>query len=304
MGAPVEEYVEVGSGTRLWTVAEGSGRPVVWCHGGPGGIDNLGPVAGMTTDVALVHRFEQRACGRSSGRPPFTMAQAVADLDALRKHWGHARWVVAGHSFGAAVALAYALEHPDRAEAVMYVSCVVRLRGQPDWYEAYRKVRLERLSAVQRARFLELSRLRNQGPISETLAAERRALTAGTEFGDPSAAERHSAAQLADLAATNDEVNQALGADFTRYFALESVPARLKELGIPVLLVHGTADPRPVAAVEALAALLPHPRLERLESVGHFPYWESAGALRTILRDFLSSLGSGCASPASSRGAS
>jgi proline iminopeptidase len=288
MGAPVEEYVDVGSGTRLWTVSEGTGRPMVWCHGGPGGIDNLGPVAEMTADLTLAHRFEQRACGRSSGGPPFTMAQAVTDLEALREHWGHGRWIVAGHSFGAALALAYALEHPDRAEAVIYLSCVVRLRDQPDWYEEYRTARLAQLSGAQRARFLELSQLRS-GPTPEVLASERRLLAAGTEFGDPSAAERNRAAQLSDLAATNDEVNQELGADFTRYFARESIPPRLQALEMPVLLVHGTADPRPIAAVEALAALLPHPRLERLESVGHFPYWECAGALRTILRNFLAS---------------
>ncbi len=290
MAQPVEEYIDAGEGTRLWTVTAGAGRPVVWCHGGPGGVDNLGPVAAMTADMTRVHRFEQRACGRSSGGPPFTMAQAVADLDDLRTHWGHEQWIVAGHSFGAALALAYALEHPARARAVVYLSCVVRLRGQPDWYEAYRKARLARLSGAQRARFLELSRLRGEGPIPPQLAAERHSLTAGTEFGDTRTAEQMRSAQLADLAATNDEVNRELGADFTRYFATESIALRLRALDVPVLLVHGTADPRPIAAVEALAALLRRPRLERLESVGHFPYWESAGVLRAILRDFLASL--------------
>jgi Predicted hydrolases or acyltransferases (alpha/beta hydrolase superfamily) len=293
MLAPVEEIVDVG-GAGLWTVTQGTGRPVVWCHGGPGGIDNLGPVAAMIADVARVYRFEQRACGRSSGGPPFTgppftMGQAVADLDTLRRHWGHPWWVVAGHSFGAALALAYALEHPDRTEAVIYVSCVVRLEGQPDWYEAYRQARLDRLPGARRARFLELNRLREQGPLPSPLATERRSLTVHTEFADPATAERMRAPLLAEFAAVNDQVNRELGADFSRYFARESIRSGLRAIEVPVLLIHGTADPRPIAAVEALAAVLPHPRLIRLEGVGHFPFWESPDVLRAILRDFLAS---------------
>ena len=151
-----EEIVALDDGARLWTVTEGEGRPVVLCHGGPGGTDGLAPVAAMVADVARVHRYEQRACGRSTGGPPFTMARWVDDLEALRRHWGHERWIVAGHSFGAAVALAYALAHPERAEAVIYLSCVVRLDGQPDWYEQYRQARLERMPPQVRRRLLEL----------------------------------------------------------------------------------------------------------------------------------------------------
>jgi pimeloyl-ACP methyl ester carboxylesterase len=123
----VEELVDVGGGARLRTATEGTGRPVVLCHGGPGGVDMLDAVSPMIRDLARVHRFEQRACGRSSGGPPFTMVAAVADLDTLRRHWGHDRWVVGGHSFGAALALAYALDHPDRVDGVIYLSCVFRL---------------------------------------------------------------------------------------------------------------------------------------------------------------------------------
>jgi hypothetical protein len=41
-----EELVELDDGARLWTVTEGEGRPLVACHGGPGGTDTLAPFAG------------------------------------------------------------------------------------------------------------------------------------------------------------------------------------------------------------------------------------------------------------------
>jgi proline iminopeptidase len=173
-----QTYVDVDGRARLWTATQGSGLPVVLCHGGPGGVDTLAPLAAMIDDLALVHRYEQRACGRSSGGPPFTMGRSVADLEALRRHWGHARWVVGGHSYGAALALAYAIEHPERTRAVVYLSCIVRLDGQPDWHAQYQRARLERLPAARRDRFLELRRLREErGDLDPALAAKLRQLT-------------------------------------------------------------------------------------------------------------------------------
>jgi proline iminopeptidase len=92
-GSVVEE-VEV-PGATLWTVSQGAGLPVVLCHGGPGLSDNLAPVAEMVEDIALVHRYDQRASGRSRSDGPFDVPSFVADLEGLRRHWDHERWVVA-----------------------------------------------------------------------------------------------------------------------------------------------------------------------------------------------------------------
>jgi proline iminopeptidase len=85
----------------LWTETTGQGeRTVVLCHGGPGLSDILGPVASMIDDLAVVHRYDQRAGGRSTGRRPFTVDRFVEDLEALRQYWAHPAWVVGGHSWG------------------------------------------------------------------------------------------------------------------------------------------------------------------------------------------------------------
>ncbi|HEY8745233.1 MAG TPA: alpha/beta fold hydrolase, partial [Chloroflexota bacterium] len=94
------EYVAVGD-ARLWTARQGSGPPLALLHGGPGMWDYLGPVAAMLDDQATVYRYDQRACGRTSGNPRYGMTAAVEDLDALRAQWDLDAWVVAGHSFGA-----------------------------------------------------------------------------------------------------------------------------------------------------------------------------------------------------------
>jgi proline iminopeptidase len=106
---------------RLWTARTGEGQPLVLCHGGPGRCDNLAPVSALVEDVATVYRFDRRACGRSGGSPG-TLARSVADLEGLRRHWGHERWIVGGHSRGASLALAYALAHPARVTGLVLLS--------------------------------------------------------------------------------------------------------------------------------------------------------------------------------------
>jgi hypothetical protein len=83
----VNETVAVG-GADLWTETSGSGAAVALLHGGPGLSDNLGSLASLFDDLATVHRYDQRAGGRSTGDPPFTVDRFVEDLDALRTHPG------------------------------------------------------------------------------------------------------------------------------------------------------------------------------------------------------------------------
>ena len=123
-------------GVRLWTTAQGSGLPIMLCNGGPGCCDYLAPVAAMLDDLAHVIRFEGRGCGRSDPVPPYTIATCLADLEAIRRHYGAERWIVGGHSAGADLALAYALEYPQR---VLGLLCIAggRIHNDREWHRIY-----------------------------------------------------------------------------------------------------------------------------------------------------------------------
>lgn len=124
------------NGAKLWVAEQGSGPPLVLCTGGAGLCDYLGPVAAMVDDLAHVYRFDPRGCGRSSLTAPYDVPTPLADLDALRATPGHERWMVAGHSFGADLALAYALEYPDRIRALIYISGT-GVQDDRQWHAAY-----------------------------------------------------------------------------------------------------------------------------------------------------------------------
>lgn len=282
------EHVAV-AGASLWTACQGSGPAVVLCHGGPGLWDYLAPVAALIDDLATVYRYDQRACGRSTGGPPHDVATAIADLDALREHWRLTDWIVAGHSWGATLALAYCLRHPARARGLVYLSGT---GIGPAWHADYKANQAARLGQTGQRRLAELKErlARAQGAEWAALDREYCALSWATDFADQTRA-RDLARRLfvADLH-PNYEVNRALGADAGRVIENDTVTARLHSLWMPTLIIHGEADPRPLWAARRLAGLIPHAQLQTIPAAGHLPWLERPDRVAALLRQFLTDL--------------
>ena len=136
-----ENFVD-SNGVRLWTVQTGQGFPVMLCNGGPGCCDYLQPVARMLDDMAQVIRFEERGCGRSESAPTYDIETCLADLESIRNYYNIDRWIISGHSWGADLALLYALEHPSRVAGLM---CIAGGRIQNDraWHDEYKRRQTE-----------------------------------------------------------------------------------------------------------------------------------------------------------------
>ncbi|HJT55104.1 MAG TPA: alpha/beta fold hydrolase [Ktedonobacteraceae bacterium] len=125
----------------FWTISEGKGLPVMLCNGGPGYCDYLGPVAEMMKDLVQVYRWEQRGCGRSAAVPPYDHVTCLSDLEALRRYFGHERWIIGGHSWGANLALDYATRYPHRVPGLIYLAGTGITE---DWRPAFEQARRER----------------------------------------------------------------------------------------------------------------------------------------------------------------
>lgn len=117
MSAPssTARLVDVGD-TRLHVVERGRGYPLLLLHGGPG-LDHH-EFADYLDPLADEHRLllvDQRAQGRSDPADPATwsLRQMAADVVALARALELPAYGVLGHSFGAFVALQWAVEHPD-----------------------------------------------------------------------------------------------------------------------------------------------------------------------------------------------
>ena len=114
-----------------------SGKPAVVLHGGPGGAINPTMRRFFNPERWRVTLFDQRGCGRS--RPNASLEDnttwtLVEDIERLRRHLGIEKWTVFGGSWGSTLALAYAIKHPDRVEALVLRGIFLITRREVQWF--------------------------------------------------------------------------------------------------------------------------------------------------------------------------
>jgi len=127
--------VSDGHSLYVETFGPSDGVPVVHLHGGPG--SGAQPDHRKIFDPAR-HRavlYDQRGAGRSMprrSRVANTTAHHIADLEAIRAALGIDRWVIAGGSWGATLALAYAQAHPERVAGIVLRATFLGTRAELD----------------------------------------------------------------------------------------------------------------------------------------------------------------------------
>ncbi|MCK5750550.1 MAG: alpha/beta fold hydrolase, partial [Oricola sp.] len=85
-----------------------NGKPVVVCHGGPGGGTTPSMRRYFDPKRYRIVLFDQRGCGKSRPHAELkenTTWDLVDDMERLRAHLGIERWQVFGGSWGSTLAL-------------------------------------------------------------------------------------------------------------------------------------------------------------------------------------------------------
>lgn len=132
-------WLDVDHGHRLRYEQAGNpdGVPVVLLHGGPG--SGASPRQREMFDAARwrIVQFDQRGAGAST--PAGEIAHnhtgaLVGDIEALREKLGVERWLVAGGSWGATLALVYAARHRMRASGVLLRGVFLAGDADLDWF--------------------------------------------------------------------------------------------------------------------------------------------------------------------------
>jgi pimeloyl-ACP methyl ester carboxylesterase len=221
----------------------------------------------------FVVRYDHRDTGRSAssppGRPDYTAPDLVADAARVLDGYGIARAHVVGVSMGGALAQLVALDHSDRVVSLVLMSTSPAGPADdlPPPAEPYRA-------------FMADAELDWSDPRSLTAyrVAEVRALTGDRPFDEAGVR----AFVERDIARTNDPAsaqNHMLldGGDAWRH--------RLGEIGVPTLVIHGTADPLfPLGHGRALAHEIRGARLLVLAGAGHVLHpADHAAVVRAVL---------------------
>ena len=128
--------IEVEDGAPLVVAGCGSGPDVLILSGGPGCVHYLAE-DGLAPQGVRCWFPTPRGVGPSAGGA-HDMGHAIADLEAIRTRIGVERWTVLGHSWGSDLAVRYALDHPQRVQAVIGVAGHGMHRDR-SWSEVYER---------------------------------------------------------------------------------------------------------------------------------------------------------------------
>jgi len=231
-----------------------SGPPVFVLHGGPGAPGQVEPVARALADAFTVYEPIQRRADDL----PLTVARHIADLhEVIQLHSPGVRPALAGASWGAMLAMAYAAEHPDTAGPLVLVGSGT--------YEA-----------KARARLLETLAERITPALQERLERVPR------EHPDPDEALRVTGRLISSLYNV-DPVDPALepipfdarghretDADWGHLRDAGVYPSAFAAIRSPVLMLHGAYDPHPGALIrDSLLPFVPHLEYHEWPDAGH-----------------------------------
>lgn len=134
-----QRSIDMGDGHRIYMEQCGrpDGIPVLVLHGGPGGGCSPAMRRYFDPSVYRVILFDQRGCGRSQPHASVvnnTTWHLVSDIEAIRTALGIDRFILFGGSWGATLALIYAISHPERVRQLVLRGVFLMTRAELDWF--------------------------------------------------------------------------------------------------------------------------------------------------------------------------
>jgi pimeloyl-ACP methyl ester carboxylesterase len=226
----------------------------------------------LVSELTLHHRVirvDLLGHGRSD-KPAdgYTIAEQGRLVGSVLTQLGVNRVIVIGHSSGGMVATALAEQRRDM------VAALVLIATGPSGGAFIRQ------SALYRSMFVPLIgpllwRLRTEATIRKGLST---AFTRDVEIP---------AQIIADVRGMTYRALSATPRETMKYLAQRSIPARLAELTIPVLVVFGALDRRWRSSSSAEYGLVPDVDIEILPGVGHTPMIEAPERTGQLLGDFI-----------------
>ena len=246
--------------------------PLLLVHGSGAAGSTWGPVVPALADRCHVIRVDLPGCGQSPSAKSYEVAAQAGRVATLLDELGLRQVIVVGHSSGGYVATSLAEQRPDLVGSLALVSTGPRpgaLLKQPAILRA--------LLAPPLGPLLWLSR-------SDAVIRKGLRVTCNLPVDIPDDV-------VADVRLIGYRTFRAVLRCNGAYLAERAVPDRLTSLGVPVLAVFGTADPRWDPASVHDYAIVPGVRIEQLPDVGHVPMFEAPEPLGRVLLDFAAVVG-------------
>ncbi len=241
--------------------------PLLLIHGSGASGASWGPVAGALADRHHVIRVDLPGCGQSPPAPSYDVPEQAGRVAVLLDGLGLRHVTLAGHSSGGYVATALAEQRPDLVGPLALISTgpsLDALLPQPFILRALLAPPLGPLLWPRR---------------SDAMIRKGISATTARPVDIPGDA-------VADLRNITYRAFRKVLRRNAEYVAERSVPERLADLDVPVLVIFGAADPRYEPSSAHQYDAVPNARVEMLPGVGHVPILEAPETTSELLLGF------------------
>ena len=243
------------------------GPPLLLIHGSGASGALWGPVVGALAGHHHVIRVDLPGCGQSPPAPSYDVPDQAGRVVMLLDDLGLRHITLVGHSSGGYVATALAEQRPDLVGPLALISTgpsLDALLPQPFILRALLAPPVGPL----------LGPWRSDAMIRKGIGA-----TTARPVDIPGDA-------VADLKNITYRTFREVLRRNTAYVAERSVPERLADLDVPVLVIFGAADPRYEPSSAHQYDAVPNARVEMLPGVGHVPMLEAPETTSEVLLRF------------------
>ncbi len=278
-GDPPLGFVEVGAGSPT----------IVVLHGGPAAPHSyLRPEWDRLAKGRRVLYYDQRGCGRSGAAVSYTWRDHVADLDrVLRERTPGERVVLAGSSWGAHLALLYAMEHPERVQALVLSGLVSWRSLFPDSNRAYIAELERRLPKRDSASHDSVIRALTERLMRMPQAEREAESRARVRESDSIIADER--AEARDQRAVERRLTGCQKVRVQTMASLSPPPPieKLRQTDVPTLILRGGRRSLNEDGAAAVARLLPRAQVQTLPDAGHDPWFSRPDLFFPAVERFL-----------------
>jgi proline iminopeptidase len=274
------QTLKTGWGSLYYEVRGGGDTTALMVvNGGPGFSHDYVHCSEAWDDLAR-HRqvifYDQRGTGRSSRLKKgasCTLADQIADLEALRAYLGLEKMDLLGHSWGGYLVMAYAARHPERIAHLMIIDSAA-----PKWDDTVFLFKEVFPEGTVRQLSVAFAEALGDTHASDADLREYFAML----FYSPENRDRFLAS--ADTQAYQREVNELLNQDLKKY----DLNPELPKFRFPTLVVTGRYDMNVAPSVAwKIHQAIPGSVFHVFEKSGHIPYFEERPEFVSTLEGFL-----------------
>jgi proline iminopeptidase len=270
-GPAANLYYEVRGG--------GAGTPLVLVNGGPG-FDHMYLHVSNVWDTLAKNRavvfYDQRGNGRSEALKPAqtsTLADQIADLEALRARLGYEKMDLLGHSWGGYLVMAYTARHPERVRRLIICDSAA-----PKWSDTLFLFKEVFPEGVARQDALDFADKMGDASAPKESIREYLAML----FYSPE--KRDAFLAQADRFTYTRDVNEKVNADLARF----DLNPELPKFQLPTLVLTGRYDMNvaPLTAWKIHKAIAGS-QFHVFERSGHLPWYEEPDEFLRVVEPFL-----------------